>query len=91
MDVTNFHIITFSTCPRDWVANADDYWVYMLRLKTFLTDRPYIAAAALSHGGIAWWIVQEVLGLDIDLILNGATFEGQATNSTYPICKTNIE
>lgn len=79
MDVTNFRIITFSARPRDWVANADDYRVYMSRLKTFLTDRPYVAAAALSRGGIAWRIVREVLGLDIDLILNGATFEGQAT------------
>jgi hypothetical protein len=50
----------------------------MSRLKGFLMDRPHVAAAALARGGIAWRITREVLGLDIDLIINGATFTGQA-------------
>jgi len=76
---TNLHELSFSIHTGSWVADVEDYQLYMSRLKSFLTDCPYIAAAALARGGIAWWITREVLGLDIDLTINGITFTEKAT------------
>jgi len=78
MDTSNVHILTFPVRPMSWVADVQDYQIYMSRLKTFLTQRPHVAAAALTRGGIAWQLTQEVLGIDIDLVLNGPVFKGQA-------------
>ena len=79
MDADRLHILSFPTRPMGWVATASDYHHYVSTLKLVLTDRPYLAAAALARGGIAWRITREVLGLDIDLVLNGPTFTGMAT------------
>ena len=76
---TNLHKLSFSIRTGSWVADVEDYQLYMSRLKSFLTDCPYVAAAALTHGGIAWQITLEVLGLDIDLTINGTTFTKKAT------------
>jgi hypothetical protein len=75
---SNLPTLSFSLRLSSWVADVEDYSLYMSRLKGFLMDRPHVAAAALARGGIAWRITREVLGLDIDLIINGATFTGQA-------------
>ena len=77
-DLRNIHIITFPVRPGDWVADVGDYRIYMSRLKTFLTQRPHVATAALARGGIAWRLTREVLGTDIDLVLNGPIFRGLA-------------
>ena len=79
MDAKSLHILSFPLRPTGWTATAQDYHHYMSTLKLVLRDRPYIAAAALARGGIAWRITREVLGLDIDLVLNGPTFTGMAT------------
>ena len=84
MDADRLHILSFPSRPTGWVATADDYHHYMSTLKVVLTDRPYVAAAALARGGIAWRITREVLGLDIDLILNGPTFTGMAASVQLP-------
>ena len=47
-----------------WTANAEDFRAYWSRLKTFFLERPHVAAAAFSCGGIAWRIALEVLGFD---------------------------
>jgi len=79
VDADRLHILSFPAHPVGWIATAGDYNHYMSTLKLVLTDRPYVAAAALARGGIAWWITWEVLGLNIDLVLNGPTFTGMAT------------
>lgn len=63
----SFIPLAFPVRERDWRANADDYQVYMSRLKTFLLERPYVTAAAFSRGGIAWRIAREVLGIEESL------------------------
>ena len=78
IDPNNTYPLSLSIRLPGWVADVTDYHLYMSRLKVFLTDRPYVAAAALARGGIAWRITREVLGLDIDLILNDTAFTGQA-------------
>jgi hypothetical protein len=80
MNADRLHILSFPVRPMGWIATAGDYHHYMSTLKLVLTDRPYVAAAALARGGIAWRITREVLGLDIDLVLNGPTFTGMATS-----------
>lgn len=79
MDADRLHILSFPVHPMGWVATTGDYHHYMLTLKLVLMARPYVAAAALARGGIAWRITREVLGLDIDLVLNGPTFTEMAT------------
>ena len=37
----------------------------MLRLATSFLECPYMAAAAVSHRGIAWQITWEVLGMKV--------------------------
>jgi len=76
---TNLHELSFSIRTGSLVADVEDYQLYMSRLKSFLTDRPHVAATALARGGIAWRIAREVLGLDIDLTINGITFTKKAT------------
>ena len=79
VDTRNVHILTFPVRPLSWHADQEDYRIYMSRLKTFLTQRPHVAASALTRGGIAWRLTREVLGIDIDLVLNGPFFKGQAS------------
>ena len=47
----------------------------MSRLKTLFLERPYVLAAALSWGGIAWRVAQEVLGTEDSI---------RAVLETYP-------
>ena len=37
----------------------------MLRLATLFLERLYMVATAVSHGGIAWRITWEVLGIEV--------------------------
>lgn len=64
LDTPRFDILTFPLRDRNWKATTEDYKAYMSRLKTFFLERPYVAAAAYSRGGIAWRIVREVLGIE---------------------------
>ena len=50
----------------------------MTRLRTFLTESPYVAAAALTRGGIGWRITREELGLDINIVPNSTVFKERA-------------
>lgn len=79
VDTTDVHVLTSPTRPEHWKGDADDYRAYMSRLGTFFAQRPRVAAAALAQGGIAWRLAVEVLGLDIDLVLNGAVFTGESS------------
>jgi len=81
IDPTNLHILPFSARPQGWVATVTDFHFYMSMLRLLFRDRPYVAAAALARGGIAWRITREVLGLDIDLILNGPVFTDMARSA----------
>jgi hypothetical protein len=67
----HWNILPFPIRDAMWKPNIEDFRAYMSRLKTFFLERPYIAAAAFSRGGIAWRIAQEALGLDgsIDTLL----------------------
>ena len=67
----HFNILNFPMRDETWTPDAEDFRAYMSRLKTFFLERPYMAAAAFSCGGIAWRIAQEVLGLEdsIDTLL----------------------
>lgn len=47
-----------------WQPNSEDFRAYMSRLATFFLERPYVAAAAFSRGGIAGRIAREVLGIE---------------------------
>ena len=78
MDTAHPRTPNSPTYPKDWVADVSDYQRYMTELKIFLTERPHVAAAALARGGITWRITREVLGLDVDLVLDGTVFEGKA-------------
>ena len=44
-----------------WRLKTEEFQAYMSRLKTLFLERPYVLAAALSRGGIAWRVAQEVL------------------------------
>ena len=79
VDTTNVHILTFPVRPERWVGDVEDYRAYMSRLETFFAQRPRVAAAALAQGGIAWRLAVEVLGLDIDLVLNSTVFTEEAS------------
>jgi hypothetical protein len=61
---SSFNILTFPLYDQNWTPGKDDFGVYMSRLKSFLLERPDVAAAALSRGGIAWRIAREVLGTE---------------------------
>jgi len=54
LDADRLHILSFPARPMGWVATAADYNHYMSTLKLILKDCPYVAAAALACGGIAW-------------------------------------
>jgi len=55
-----------------WKPDSEDFRAYRSRLATFLLERPYVAAAAFSRGGIAGRIALEVLGIEkaMDILLN---------------------
>ena len=74
----SINLLTFPIRPERWTADTIDYQRYTSMLRTFLMDRPYVAAAALARGGIVWRIVREVLGLDIDLVLHGTVFTAKS-------------
>ena len=58
----NFNILTFPMRYPSWEADKEEFRAYTSRLKTLFHERPYVAAAAFSRGGIAWRIAREVLG-----------------------------
>ena len=68
----HFGVLAFPLRDITWKANADDFRAYMSRLKTFFLERPHVAAAAFSRGGIAWRITREVLGIEgsVDAVLS---------------------
>jgi hypothetical protein len=55
-----------------WKPTSEDFRAYRSRLASFFLDRPYVVAAALSRGGIAWRIALEVIGDEntIDTLLD---------------------
>jgi hypothetical protein len=65
-------ILPFPIRDVGWQPNPDDFRAYMSRLATFFLERPYVAAAAFSRGGIAWRIALEVVGIEAaaGLLLN---------------------
>lgn len=60
----HFNILQFPTHDKSWTPGLEDFQVYMSRLKIFFLERPYMAAASFSRGGIAWRIAREVLGIE---------------------------
>ena len=76
----NFSILTFPLRPQDWKATTEDYNAYISRVKTFLLERPHVAAAALSRGGIAWRIVREVLGIEDSIKVLRDTYPDQGSS-----------
>ena len=68
----NFNILTFPVREENWQLNPEDFGAYMSRVRTLFHERPYVAAAAFSRGGIAWRIAIEVLGIEgsFDIILD---------------------
>jgi hypothetical protein len=68
----SFNILTLPLYGKEWAPGKEDFKVYMSRLKTFFFERPDVAAAAFSRGGIAWRIAREVLGIEgsVDTLLN---------------------
>lgn len=60
----NFNVLMFPIRSPSWEGNEEDFRAYMSRLRTFFHERPYVAAAAFSRGGIAWRIAREVLGIE---------------------------
>jgi hypothetical protein len=59
-----FNLLPFPIRNVGWRPNYDDFRAYMSRLATFFHERPYVAAAAFSRGGIAWRIALEALGVE---------------------------
>ena len=57
-------MLTFPLRDESWTPSPEDFRAYMSRLKTLFLERPYVAAAAFSRGGIAWRIAREVLGIE---------------------------
>lgn len=76
----NFSIITFPLRPQDWKATTEDYNAYISRTKTFLLERPHVAAAALSRGGITWRIAREVLGTEDSVKVLRDTYPDQGSS-----------
>ena len=68
----SFNILTFPIRYPSWEGDKEDSQAYMSRLRTLFHERPYIAAAAFSCGGIAWRIAREVLGIEgsLDTLLD---------------------
>jgi hypothetical protein len=59
-----FSILSCPVREAGWSPRTEEFQAYMSRLKTFFLERPYALAAALSRGGIAWRVAQEVLGTE---------------------------
>ena len=67
-----FNFLTFPIRYPSWEGDKEDFQAYMSRLRTLFHERPHIAAAAFSRGGIAWRIAREVLGIEgsVDTLLD---------------------
>ena len=70
-----FNILPFPVRDVGWRPKTEEFQAYMSRLKTLFLKRPYVLAAALSWGGIAWRVAQEVLGTEDSI---------RAVLETYP-------
>lgn len=60
----HFNILTFPIRDATWEPDIEDFGAYMSRVRTLFHERPYVAAAAFSRGGIAWRIAREALGIE---------------------------
>ena len=72
LESPRFNMPSFPIHEVGWQPRVEEFQAYMSRLMTFFLERPYVVAAAFSRGGIAWRIVQEVLGSQglVDQLLN---------------------
>ena len=84
LNTPKFSIITLPIRNKDWKATLEDYCAYMSRLRTFLLERPHVVVAAFSHGGIAWRIAQEVLGINhsIEAVLGVVPERGSSVDTS---------
>ena len=60
----HWNILTFPIRDAAWIPTPQDFGTYMSRLRTFFLERPYMFAAALSRGGIAWRLAVEAVGFE---------------------------
>ena len=76
----SFNILTFPIRHPSWEGNKEEFQAYMSRLRMLFHERPYIAAAVFSRGGIAWRIAREVLGIEgsLDTLLDAHPNQGSS-------------